>query len=275
MQTQKLQKVLADLGYGSRRELEGWITAGRVSVNGETAHLGQRVGTSDVIHVDDRRAKSKQSDHARVLVLNKSAGVVCSRRDPEGRRTIFDALPRLKGGRWISVGRLDIQTTGLLLLTNDGALAHRLMHPSTGLDREYAVRVDGRLDEEVLAALKTGVVIDGETHQFSDVQYYNGSGRNHWYHVVLLEGKNREVRKLFEHVGFTVSRLKRVRYGPVILPSTLLRGKLTELSRDDLKALYRLLKLPLKAKPNPQRRDRKRPSLLLPYPELELLGKLR
>ena len=270
MQTQKLQKVLADLGYGSRRELEGWITAGRVSVNGETAHLGQRVGTSDVIRVDDRRVKSKPSDHPRVLVLNKPAGVVCSRRDPEGRRTIFDALPRLKDGRWISVGRLDIQTTGLLLLTNDGALAHRLMHPSTGLDREYAVRVDGRLDEEVLASLQTGVVIDGETHQFSDVQYYNGSGRNHWYHVVLLEGKNREVRKLFERVGFTVSRLKRVRYGPVILPSTLLRGKLTELSGDDLKALYRLLKLPLKIKPNPQRRDRKEPSLLLPYPELKI-----
>ncbi len=270
MQTQKLQKVLADLGYGSRRELEGWITAGRVSVNGETAHLGQRVAADDVIRVDDRRVKGKQHEYARVLVLNKRIGVVCSRRDPEGRRTVFDELPKLKGGRWISVGRLDIQTTGLLLLTNDGELAHRLMHPSTGLDREYAVRVDGRLEEEALAALQTGVVIDGATHQFSDAQYYNGSGRNHWYHVVLREGKNREVRRLFESVGFTVSRLKRVRYGPVVLPSTLLRGKLTELGSDDLKTLYALLKLPLNARPEPRRGERKQPSLLIPYPELEI-----
>jgi 23S rRNA pseudouridine2605 synthase len=272
MHTQKLQKVLADLGYGSRRELESWITAGRVSVNGEAAHLGQRVAGNDVIRVDDRRVKGNQNEYSRVLVLNKAAGVVCSRRDPEGRRTVFEELPKLKGGRWISVGRLDIQTTGLLLLTNDGALAHRLMHPSTGLDREYAVRVDGRLDDEAMSALRDGVVIDGAMHQFSDVQYYNGSGRNHWYHVVLLEGKNREVKKLFESVGFTVSRLKRVRYGPVALPSTLLRGKVTELDADDVKTLYGLLKLPLKIKPEARRRERKRPSLLLPYPELESPG---
>ena len=269
MDTQKLQKVLADQGFGSRRELERWIAAGRVTVNGETAHLGQRVGEADVIALDGRKLSlPRTSDPSRVLVLNKAAGVVCSRRDPEGRRSVFDGLPSLRRGRWIAVGRLDIQTTGLLLLTNDGALAHRMMHPSTGLDREYAVRVDGRLDDPALQALATGLIVDGEPQRFSDVKYYDGSGRNHWYHVVLMEGRNREVRKLFEAVGVRVSRLKRVRYGPVMLPARLKRGALAEMDQPDLKDLYRLLKLPF----TPLRgrvRQKRRASLLLPYPPLE------
>jgi 23S rRNA pseudouridine2605 synthase len=209
-----------------------------------------------------------------VLVLNKPAGVICTRRDPEGRSTVFDDLPPLHGGRWISVGRLDVQTSGLLLLTNDGALAHRMMHPSTGLDREYAVRVGGRLSGEQLTALLEGVPMEGEVLHFSDVQYYNGSGTNHWYHVVLMEGRNREVRRLFEAVGLTVSRLKRVRYGPVVMPSTLRSGQLRELAAADMKALYALLRLPLTL---PRQRQRARrgarhekaePSMLLPYPTL-------
>ena len=144
-----------------------------------------------------------------MLVLNKSAGLVCSRRDPEGRSTIFEQLPRLQGGRWITVGRLDIQTTGLLLVTNDGALAHRMMHPSTGLDREYAVRVNKKLEDSEIAQLKAGVEIEGETMRFSDIRFYNGSDSNFWYHVALLEGRNREVRRLFDSAGCTVSRLKR------------------------------------------------------------------
>ena len=268
METEKLQKVLAALGHGSRRELEQLIAAGRVTVNGTTAHLGQRVAEGDVIALDGRKLALKSTDPSRVIVLNKPAGVICARNDPEGRRSVFDGLPSLRRGRWISIGRLDMQTTGLLLLTNDGALAHRMMHPSTGLDREYAVRVDGRLEEPRLQALTTGVMVDGERCRFSDVQYYDGSGRNHWYHVVLMEGRNREVRKLFAGVGVQVSRLKRVRYGPVVLPSRLKRGAFAELGRADLAALYRLLKLPFTKARGRNRRQRDE-SFLLPYPPLK------
>ncbi len=252
--------------------MEAWILDGRVTVNGEPAHTGQRIGVGDTLTVDGKPVARTPPAGCRVLVLNKRPGVICTRHDPEGRSTVFDDLPPLRGGRWISVGRLDVQTAGLLLLTNDGALAHRLMHPSTGLDREYAVRVDGRLGDEALAALTAGVAVDGETLAFSDIQYYNGSGRNHWYHVVLMEGRNREVRRLFEAVGVQVSRLKRVRYGPVVLPSTLKSGQLRELSADDLKTLYGLLHLPLTL-PRPHRarrgeRHAAERSLLLPYPEL-------
>lgn len=267
----KLQKLLADLGYGSRRQLEQWIAAGRIEVNGEPAHIGQRVSADDVVHVDGKPVSRAPGAGCRVLVMNKPAGVICTRHDPEGRTTVFDDLPPLRSGRWISVGRLDVQTSGLLLITNDGALAHRMMHPSTGLDREYAVRLKGRLSDEQLAALTEGIDVEGETLCFSDVQYYNGSGTNHWYHVVLMEGRNREVRRLFEAVGLTVSRLKRVRYGPVVLPSTLRNGQLRELAPADLKALYRLLRLPLTLPRQRARRGgrhEREQSLLLPYPAL-------
>lgn len=267
--------MLAELGLGSRRRIEGWISEGRVQVNGEPAHLGQRVSPADALAVDGRPVARAPAAGCRVLVMNKREGVICTRHDPEGRSTVFDDLPPLEHGRWISVGRLDVQSAGLLLLTNDGALAHRMMHPSTGLDREYAVRVNGRLDDAQLAALTGGIDVDGERLAFSDVQYYNGSGINHWYHVVLMEGRNREVRRLFEAVGLMVSRLKRVRYGPVVLPSTLRSGGVTELGADDLKSLYGLVRLPL-VLPKPRgrgrgRRSRERePSLLLPYPELPI-----
>lgn len=265
----KLHKALADCGLGSRRRIEQWISDGRISVNGEVAHLGQRLGPNDVVTLDGRKVNRRKPDLSRVLVLNKPAGVVCTRHDPEGRPTVFDGLPELQRGRWISVGRLDLQTTGLLLLTNDGELVNRMMHPSTGLDREYAVRVDGRLQDELLDRLIDGLEIDGQRHAFSDLRYYNGSGRNHWYHAVLMDGKTQAVRKLFEQVGHPVSRLKRVRYGPIILPSTLRRGRYAELNAQDLKTLYALLRLHPTL---PRRRPRKeaKDSLLMPYPKLPL-----
>ena len=267
-QAPKLQKALADLGLGSRRRIEQWIAAGRVSVNGAPAHLGQRLGSDDLVALDGRKISRQRPDISRVLVLNKSQGVVCTRQDPEGRPTVFDSLPPLRSGRWIAVGRLDLQTSGLLVLANDGELVNRMMHPSTGLDREYAVRVDGRLDDELLGRLVKGVLIDGQRHAFTDVRYYDGSGRNHWYHAVLMDGKNHAVRKLFEQVGHPVSRLKRVRYGPVVLPSTLRRGRYAELNERDLKTLYSLLHL----RPTLPQRPRKetKASLLIPYPKLPL-----
>jgi len=268
---EKIHKVLAATGMGSRREIESWIGAGRVAVNGEPAHVGQRVTSTDRIEVDGVSIDLRNQPVPEVILLNKSAGVVCSRKDEEGRPTIFDDLPRLRRGRWISIGRLDLQTTGLLLLTNDGTLANRMMHPSTGLDREYAVRINARLDEEELAQLKAGVEVDGELLRFSDIRYYDGTDNNSWYHVVLMEGRNREVRRLFESIGCTVSRLKRVRYGPVILPSWLRQGQWAVLQADDVKTLYKLLGLRYSApKHKRQRRTRvAKTSCLLPYPKLE------
>ncbi len=263
-QKPKLHKALAALGLGSRRRMEQWISAGRVAVNGAPAQLGQRVGPEDRITVDGRPPKGQMPDFCRVLVLNKPEGVICTRRDPQGRRTAFAGLPKVQRGRWMAVGRLDMQTSGLLVLANDGALAHRMAHPSTGLDREYAVRVDGRLGDAEAAKLVQGALIAGERYAFTDLRYYDGSGRNHWYHVVLMDGKNQAVRKLFAHVGHPVSRLKRVRYGPIALPSTLPRGRFAELCNDDLKRLYGLLKLPATL----PKRGAATPSLLLPYPNL-------
>ena len=264
--SEKLQKTLAQRGLGARRQMEEWIRAGRVTVNGHVASLGTRVTSADRIGVDGRRLPPLAPPRPRIWVLNKPDGVVCTRRDPDGRRTVFELLPRLGGGRWLSVGRLDVHTTGLLMLTNDGALAHRLMHPSTGLDREYAVRLDGKLSDAALTELKAGVAIDGVVQRFSDVRYYDGRGVNHWYHVVLMEGRNREVRKLFDALGRTVTRLKRVRFGPVVLPPWLKRGQVSEMSPTDVRDLSALLGLPTPAVPAKGRR--KTPSLLIPYPEL-------
>ena len=271
--TEKLQKVLADQGLGSRREMERWITAGRVQVNGQPASLGQRVGPEDRIRVDGRPLKASGASHTRVLLYNKPMGEICTRKDPEGRPTVFDRLPESGRGRWISIGRLDIATSGLLLLTNDGELANRMMHPSTGLDREYAVRVNGRLSEDQRERLLTGIVDEGEKLAFSDIRYYDGRGTNHWYHVVLVEGKNREIRRLFESCGFLVSRLKRVRFGPVVLPSRLARGRCEFLSDEDLRRLYSLLKLPPPVSRQKERRGRgraRKSSVLIPYPEVRL-----
>ena len=244
--------------------MEQWIIAGRVEINGRTAKIGERVDDTDRIAVDGQRLVLRETKLPRVLVMNKREGIICTRRDPQGRETVFDGLPSIRQGRWLSVGRLDINTSGLLLLTNDGELAHRLTHPSTGIDREYAVRVDGTLSEEELDSLRTGVEMDGETRRFADIRYYDGSGGHHWYHVVLMEGRNHEVRNLFLSQGRRVSRLKRVRYGPVVLPAWLRRGRFAEMDTTDLEALYGLLRLPIGKLPA----SRKTRSLLIPYPEL-------
>jgi 23S rRNA pseudouridine2605 synthase len=263
----KLHKVLADAGIGSRREMERWIGAGRVTLNGVVATLGARAGAADQIVIDGVPLTRRTQPVARVLLMNKADGVVCTRRDPEGRPTCFDGLPLLRGERWVVVGRLDINSSGVLLLTNDGALAHRLMHPSTGIDREYAVRVAGKLDADMERALREGVLLDGAVARFSDIELQGGSGYNHWYRVTLTEGRNREVRRLLESQGVRVSRLKRVRYGPVVLPSALKRGHWMEIAAPDVAELYRILGLP---RPKLSPAGRRAGSVLIPYPELKI-----
>ena len=225
-ESEKLQKVLAGTGLGSRRELEKWIEQGRVKVNGAIATLGDRVRREDAIAVDGRVVKvSNNGRRPRVLRYNKSAGEVCTRRDPEGRPTIFEQLPPIRGRRWIAVGRLDVNTTGLLLLTDDGELAHRLMHPSNEIEREYAVRVYGTLSKDVFAKLTSGVKLEDGPASFETLVDAGGEGRNHWYHVTVREGRNRLVRRLWESQLVQVSRLTRVRYGTVELPRTVRAGR--------------------------------------------------
>ncbi len=237
---EKLQKVLARLGLASRRDVESWITAGRVKVNGSVATLGQRVDSHDAISVDGRLLKREEAAESvrRVLIYNKPDGEICTRDDPEGRPTVFDRLPRPKDGRWINIGRLDINTTGLLLFTTDGELANRLMHPSYEMDREYAVRVRGEVDDEMIERLKTGVMLEDGPARFTDIQQApGGEGFNHWYHCVVMEGRNREVRRLWESQGLVVSRLKRVRFGPVFLTSDLPMGRWREMSQSEVDIL--------------------------------------
>ena len=243
--TEKLQKVLARLGMGSRRELETWIEAGRVSINGDRAKLGDRVSERDIIRVDGRRVGQldgrkryeTRGPRPRVLAYHKPAGEVTTRRDTEGRPTVFAALPRLRLGRWIPVGRLDINTTGLLLLTTDGDLAHRLMHPSTGVAREYAVRVFGEVSREVLERLRTGVELDDGPARFETLEDAGGEGMNHWYRATLKEGRNREVRRLWESQGVQVSRLIRTGYATVRLSRRLRPGRWEELPAQEVAAL--------------------------------------
>lgn len=236
---EKLQKVLARMGLGSRREIEGWISAGRVSVNGATAPLGCRVDSLDQITVDGRPLKRDLTTEVmrRVLIYNKPEGEVCTRDDPEGRPTVFDQLPRLKQGRWVNIGRLDINTTGLLMFTTDGELANRLMHPSWQMDREYAVRVMGEVDEEMLERLREGVMLEDGPAKFTDIVSSGGEGINRWFHVCLLEGRNREVRRLWESQGVRVNRLKRVRFGPVFLGPELPVGRWREMKQNELDIL--------------------------------------
>jgi 23S rRNA pseudouridine2605 synthase len=227
---------------GARREIEEWIAAGRVQVNGETAHLGQRVLATDKIKVGGRLVNLHFAGRVpRVLLYHKPEGEIVSRDDPQGRPSVFNALPRLRGGRWIAIGRLDFNSCGLLLFTSDGALANRLMHPRYGIDREYAVRVLGEVGEESLEKLRTGIELEDGMASFDRLQPAGGEGANHWYNVTLREGRNREVRRMFEAVGVTVSRLMRVRYGPIPLPANLKRGQSRELLPAEVQSLLRLL----------------------------------
>jgi len=237
----KLHKVLAQAGVGSRRDLEQMITEGRVTVNGEPAHTGQRISFGDRLAVDGKPVRVRIAPPPpRVLAYHKPAGEVVTHDDPQQRPTVFRRLPRLQHGKWQSVGRLDINTEGLLLFTNSGELANQLMHPRFGVEREYAVRSLGLLEPEAKARLLEGVDIDGQRAAFKSIEDGGGEGVNHWYRVVITEGRNREVRKLFEAVGHAVSRLIRIRYGSVVLPHGLKRGVWVDLDEHDLRTLRRL-----------------------------------
>ena len=234
----KLHKLLADAGLGSRREMEELIIAGRVSVNGQPAHIGQRISSQDQIRVNGRPLRrSAAALETRILIYHKPPGEICSRDDPGQRTTVFERLPRLKGARWVGVGRLDFNTEGLLIFTTSGELANKLMHPRYGWDREYAVRVLGRIDDEGRAALLAGVELEDGIANVKSIEELGGEGANAWYRIVIGEGRNREVRRLIEAVGATVSRLVRVRFGPVALPHGLSRGRWTELDQNDVRAL--------------------------------------
>ncbi|MFT5838156.1 MAG: 23S rRNA pseudouridine2605 synthase [Flavobacteriales bacterium] len=243
----KLQKVLANAGVGSRREMEKWIEASRISVNGKLATLGDRVEPSDKIRVDGNPLNtSHDAPVCRVLMYNKPEGELCSRKDPEGRATVFDRLPSIKNGRWIAVGRLDINTSGLLLFTNDGELANRLMHPKHEVEREYSVRVFGEVEDKMLKRLTDGVELEDGKAKFTHIVKKPGDeeSQNTWYNVCLSEGRNREVRRLWESQGVQVSRLMRVRYGTLELQKRLPQGGWVELGLPDLNTLRQSVKLP-------------------------------
>jgi 23S rRNA pseudouridine2605 synthase len=261
--SEKLQKMLAAAGYGSRRELERWISDGRISVNGKEAKLGDRASLDDTIMVDGKRARlATEEQRIRVLLYNKPEGEVCTQSDPEGRKTVFSSLPKLTGERWIAVGRLDINTTGLLLFTNNGDLANKLMHPSSEIDREYLVRVHGAVDDDMLKRLREGVLLEDGPAKFSDVVPGERVGTNGWYTVALMEGRNREVRRLWESQNVEVNRLKRVRFGPIFLPSYARRGQWVELDEKPLNDLLASVKMSVSKKKknlsvdDKQRRDR-------------------
>lgn len=255
---EKLQKVLARTGLGSRREMERWIEEGRIAVNGKAAVLGDRVGEKDRIQVDGKPMDRSPARETRCILYHKPTGEVCSRKDPQGRRTVFERLPKLKSGRWISIGRLDFNTSGLLLFTTDGELANALMHPSANIEREYMVRVMGEWDEAMLARLLEGVMLEDGVARFTDIQDGGGDGINHWFYVVIMEGRNREVRRLWESQGLTVSRLKRVRYGEVFIPSRVKQGQWMELEPKEVKSLYRMGNLELKQHKRGDRKEREK-----------------
>ena len=255
--SEKLQKALARAGLGSRREIEGWISEGRLSVNGVIATLGERVTIKDDIRLDGRKLRllAEALINRKVLMYHKPEGQITTRKDPEGRDTVFDQLPTLRGSRWVAIGRLDLNTSGLLLFTNDGELANRLMHPKHEVVREYAVRIMGELTPSVRRKLQDGVMLDDGIAKFNSIESKGGTGANKWYHVTLSEGRTREVRRLFEAVNLMVSRLIRVRYGPVQLDPMLKQGMMRELDKTELDTLCDLVGLEPQASKSERRRD--------------------
>ncbi len=250
---ERLQKVLAQAGIGSRREMEEWIAAGKISVNGVTAQVGQSVVPTDKVKIGGRLVNLRftTTRTPRVVLYHKPEGEIVSRDDPEGRPSVFAALPRIRGGRWIAVGRLDFNTSGLLLFTTSGELANTLMHPSSELIREYAVRVLGELTLESQKQLLEGIQLEDGPASFASLQDGGGEGANHWYRVTIFEGRNREVRRMFEAVNCTVSRLIRVRYGPFSLPPQLKRGRVRELEEAEVRMFLRELEKSAKPAPAP------------------------
>lgn len=243
--SEKLQKVLARAGIGSRREMEDYISRGRVTVDGKPASLGDRVTPTQAIRVDGHpvQVASEEQQVCRVLAYHKPEGEICSRTDPEGRPTVFSRLPNIKGARWIAIGRLDINTSGLLLFTTDGELANRLMHPKFEVEREYAVRVFGEINDAMIQRLRTGVELEDGKANFKRIKALPGEGINRWFHVVLTEGRNREVRRMWESQGAVVSRLIRVRYGDLLLPKHLPAGGYTEYPLAEVNYLRNLVGL--------------------------------
>ncbi len=245
MNKERIQKALARQGLGSRRQIESWIKEGKIQLNGEVANIGDQVKPGDQVMYSGRKIIIKAADEKfpRVIAYHKPEGEVCSRSDPEGRPTIFENLPGLKHSRWVAVGRLDLNTSGLILLTDNGELANRLMHPSNTIEREYAVRTLGVATDEMLHRLTHGVELEDGKARFEEVVDSGGQGVNHWYHVVLMEGRNREVRRMWEAVGLKVSRLMRVRYGSVVLNKSQRPGKSRELTEKQVIELASLVDL--------------------------------
>ncbi len=250
---EKLQKVLARVGLGSRRQMELWISGGRVQVNGTCASLGCRIRGHDRVSVDGKSIDlaTNGSIKRRILIYNKPAGEIVTHNDPEGRPTVFDRLPQ--GERWLSIGRLDLNTAGLLMFTNDGELANALMHPSANIEREYAVRVMGQVTIAMVNAMHKGVLLEDGIANFTDIQEFGGEGINRWFHVVIMQGRNREVRRLWESQGLRVNRLKRVRFGHVFLPSHLRSGMWMEMPQTEINALLALVDMQSKHRPLEQR----------------------
>ena len=246
---ERIQKFLANQGAGSRRQIDAMLQQGRISVNGKLAKPGDQIDGREKIAIDGKLVRL-QHHRARpkILMYHKPVGIVCTRSDPEGRETVYQDLPTLNQGRWVSIGRLDINTSGLLLFTSDGALANRLMHPSYEVEREYAVRVHGAVSAEMLQQLRDGVELEDGPAHFEDILDSGGAGSNHWYHVVLKEGRNREVRRLWEADGVEVSRLVRVRYDQFNLPKWLKPGKSRFLDDDVVSRVYQRLGLEGKAR---------------------------
>ena len=235
----RIHKILADHGIGSRRGIESLIKQRKVKVNGELATLGQLVSEHDIFEVEGRtvRLSKKDPSKKRILMYNKKVGEISSRNDPDHKKTIFDSLPKLKSGRWVSVGRLDINTSGLILFTNDGSLANQLMHPSSNIEREYIARVHGQVTDQILNNLMKGVKLEDGFAKFTDVQGGRKGNTNQWFAMVIMEGRTREVRRLWESQGLEISRLKRVRYGSLFLPASLKQGDFKELSKSEISAL--------------------------------------
>ncbi|MBU0500734.1 MAG: pseudouridine synthase [Gammaproteobacteria bacterium] len=246
-QGERIQKILANAGWGSRRELERLIAEGQIQINDRSAQLGDRARPGDRLRWGRRlfeiRSERETQGPLRVIAYYKPEGELVTRKDPEGRKTVFGGLPPLRKGRWVAVGRLDINSSGLLLFTTDGVLANGLMHPSMQIEREYAVRVLGDVTQEMLRKLTHGVTLEDGPARFEEITESGGTGANRWFHVVLAEGRNREVRRMWEAVGAKVNRLIRVRYGPILLGAYPRMGQWRELDREEIQALQRMVSI--------------------------------
>ena len=258
---EKIQKSLASMRIASPREVATWIVSRGNPYTRETATTGIRVSSTDKIEIDGKPVgKARRSDVMRVLIYHKPIDEICTRNDPQGRPTVFEKLPKLHNSRWIMIGRLDINSSGLLLFTNHGELAHRLMHPRYQIEREYAVRVLGNVTQETLTTLQSGVELEDGKASFESIVDGGGEGANHWYHVVLKEGRNREVRRMWEAVGHTVSRLHRIRYGSVSLPRSVRAGHFMDLEPAAVNELQNLVGLKEKIKPATTKRHQHKPA---------------